>query len=254
MNGKGQIVAIATVVGATAFSGGVALGHFLAQKKVQKAIDEELNRIWQQNRLEKKANMVPVTDESIVESGDSDLKDPRETPARRVITSGKLHSWGPAVDGPGEIISVTPVEEYGTGTGPVVTDIFDHTIPDWDYELELNDRSTKDIYVITHDEFYGDELHYKQDQLTYYKGDDILVDSLNKPIHRYDRFVGDQMKFGHGSKDPNVVFVRNETQRMELICDKSLLLRLETNLILVGHISVVPFLKCLWPFPVELRL
>lgn len=229
MNGKGQVAAILTV-GAAAFSGGVALGHFLAQKKVQQRIDEELNRIWREQMNAKKNvqtthGIVRGPDVAAVDGlGRGILDDPRESP-ERVITRGRLESVSLVADenAPGRIISVDD-EPYGTGTGPEVaehildvatTNIFDTSIPGWDYEKELNERSEKDIYIITYDEFYGDELHYKQDQLTYYQGDDVLVDSMNKPVHNYHRFVGDEMKFGHGSKDPNVVFIRNEKQMIE---------------------------------------
>lgn len=213
MNGK-QIGAVLTV-GAAAFSGGIALGHFLAQKRVQATIDAELNRIWKIQRdatrtmIDYNKHDIASTEE-VISSGRPVLAtrtDPRESPERTILRE-----------------RIPIVKEYGTGTGPEVaehildvetTNIFDNSIPDWDYEKELNERSEKEIYIITYDEFYGDELHYKQDQLTYYKGDDVLVDSLNKPIHKYVEFVGDEMKFGHGSKDPNVVFIRNERHRME---------------------------------------
>lgn len=84
----------------------------------------------------------------------------------------------------------------------------------WDYELELSNRNPTDPYVIHQDEFMADEMDFRQSTITYYQGDDIMADEHDTPIYNYHNVVGD-LKFGHGSKDPHVVYVRNEAMRME---------------------------------------
>lgn len=81
--------------------------------------------------------------------------------------------------------------------------------PDWNYEAELLERDPEKPYIIHIDEFIENEPNHSNDTLTYYKGDDILVDAIDVPIYDYKNTVG-ELKFGHGSNDPNVVYVRNE--------------------------------------------
>lgn len=85
---------------------------------------------------------------------------------------------------------------------------------EWDFEFELNNRNPTEPYVIHQDEFMADEMDFRQSTITYYEGDDIMADENDTPIYNYSDVVG-ALKFGHGSKDPNVVYIRNETMRME---------------------------------------
>jgi hypothetical protein len=103
--------------------------------------------------------------------------------------------------------------EYNTQTEDRVqqrVNVFTSTSDDdWDYEAEMSTRTSDAPYIIHVDEFFGGEMGFDQTTLTYYQGDDILVDELNVPIYNYQSYVG-EMKFGHGSKDRNVVYIRNE--------------------------------------------
>lgn len=84
---------------------------------------------------------------------------------------------------------------------------------DWDYNAELADRELNpdDPHVISYDEFTENADHHEQTTLMYYAMDDTLVDAQDKPIDNTEYTVGDDNlnRFGHGSGDPNVVYVRN---------------------------------------------
>lgn len=84
-----------------------------------------------------------------------------------------------------------------------------HDDSDWNYEEEMKERSPDAPYIIHHDEFHAREYEYPQTTLTYYAGDDVLVDEKDVPIYNYARIVG-ELKFGHGSQDESIVYVRNE--------------------------------------------
>lgn len=89
------------------------------------------------------------------------------------------------------------------------------TLPDdWDMEAELSSRDPSGPYIIHVEEFVADEMGYRQETLTYYSGDDIMTDTTDTPIYGYTNMMGD-LSFGHGSKDKNVVYIRNETLHME---------------------------------------
>lgn len=84
----------------------------------------------------------------------------------------------------------------------------------WDWHKEVASRSDSEPYILHKDEFYADEKEYAQSTLTYYAGDDILVDEEEKPIYNYSTIVG-PLIFGHGCEDPNVFHVRNERNHAE---------------------------------------
>ena len=94
---------------------------------------------------------------------------------------------------------------------------------DWDYELEKENRTMDKPYILHQDEYFSKETEYSQSTLTYYSGDDILVDEQEVPIYNYKDVVG-ELNFGHGSDDPNVVYVRNDklSGEYEVIKDSGL--------------------------------
>jgi hypothetical protein len=79
----------------------------------------------------------------------------------------------------------------------------------WNYEEEQENRTPDAPYVIHRDEFFNRETGYHQNTLQWYVGDKILCDENDVPIYAPEKVVG-QLRFGHGSGDPNVVYVRNE--------------------------------------------
>lgn len=85
----------------------------------------------------------------------------------------------------------------------------------WDYDVELSKRTDNAPYVIHKDEFFGDETAWdSQSTLTYYVGDDVLADEHDAPIYDVSATIG-EVKFGHGSGDPNVFYVRNPRLKAE---------------------------------------
>lgn len=82
----------------------------------------------------------------------------------------------------------------------------------FDYESEVVKRTMETPYVITHDEYYQGERDFEQQSVTWYNGDSVLVDNHDEPIDDVESMVGlaNMSRFGHGSKDENIVYVRNE--------------------------------------------
>lgn len=67
-------------------------------------------------------------------------------------------------------------------------------------------------YIITVTEFTDNELGYGQNAISYYAGDNVLADERDQPIPNLDNIVGERnLRFGDGSGDANVVFIRNDT-------------------------------------------
>ena len=76
--------------------------------------------------------------------------------------------------------------------------------------MELKRRDASRPYVIAAEEL-GEE-GFDCTTLDYYAGDDILADESEQPIPDVDRIVGVEnlSKFGYGSHDKSLVYVRNE--------------------------------------------
>lgn len=91
----------------------------------------------------------------------------------------------------------------------------------WDFPTEIAQRSPDEPYVIHQDEFTESIPGYSHVTYTYYAEDDVLVDEGDgHPLPHADLIVGVQnLKFGHGADDINVVFVRNDRLQTEMeIC------------------------------------
>lgn len=93
--------------------------------------------------------------------------------------------------------------------------VFNATDTEWDYEIECQNRTPDRPYVIHRDEFFNDEMGWdSQSTLTYYEGDHVLTDERDEYLADPETYVG-ELKFGHGSGDPNVVYIRNERLHAE---------------------------------------
>jgi preprotein translocase subunit Sss1 len=93
----------------------------------------------------------------------------------------------------------------------------------WDYQKELDHRvrNPDDPYVIHQEEYMAQETGYRQVAYTYYAVDDVLVgEDEFHPLPHADIIVGlNNLQFGHGTDDPDVVFVRNNEHQLEMeIC------------------------------------
>lgn len=91
----------------------------------------------------------------------------------------------------------------------------------WSYPYELSHRSPNIPYIIHQDEYMGNETNYSQVTYSYYAGDDVLTDEQEQVIENRENLVGTEWneRWGHGSDDMNVIFVRNSELGMEFeIC------------------------------------
>ena len=93
--------------------------------------------------------------------------------------------------------------------------------PVWDYAKQLEGRLNGEPYVVHQDEFMQSTTGYPKVTYTYFAIDDVLVDDANDhPLPHADIIVGlNNLQFGHGTDDKDVVFVRNDERQLEMeIC------------------------------------
>jgi len=119
--------------------------------------------------------------------------------------------------------STTKVAE----TQIIERNIFDEAAASGDhfnYGEEMIHRSPDRPYIISHDEFMESDQDFEQVSLTYYESDETLVDSADDVVPDIESTVGDDnlSKFGHGSKDENIVYIRNERLEIDFEVARSL--------------------------------
>lgn len=87
---------------------------------------------------------------------------------------------------------------------------------DWDYAAETAARNPKKPYIIHVDEQH--ESDYPESSLVYYEGDDVLCSEDDSVIEDKEAVVGVENlnRFGHGSGDKNVLYIRNDVLGIEV--------------------------------------
>lgn len=112
----------------------------------------------------------------------------------------------PEPDDP-RVISQNAFEQFGDSS---------HKVGEWDWHKEKRGRSPLRPYVIHLDEREGND-EYDRLTFTYFAEDDVLCDETDDVLDKDDRerLVGEANldKFGHGSGDPTVVYIRNDQQK-----------------------------------------
>lgn len=99
--------------------------------------------------------------------------------------------------------------------------------PVWNHEVESASRTSEVPYVIHKDEFeqgnFQGEPH-GQTTLTYFVEDDVLIDESDAQIPDIDGTIGLEVleRFGHGSGDPDVVYVRNHQHQTDFRVQRSM--------------------------------
>lgn len=169
--------------GLVVFAAGFGLGYLVGKKRAPMVV----KRIFPADVLDKFEDDGEAEQDPIVYQTGLDLQD---------ITEDIV--LNPRRD-PNEIVI-----EYE----PDVSNIFDNE-DEWNHEAELSTRIEGQPYIIHIEEFENEEAGFSQSTLTYYEGDDILVDERETPVYNHSQVVG-ELRFGHGSNDQNVVYVRNE--------------------------------------------
>jgi hypothetical protein len=95
-----------------------------------------------------------------------------------------------------------------------------------DPSIWAEDQASGRPHIISTDEYMHGDTDYSQTTLVWFQGDGVLVDADEKPIPdaEVDAIVGEDnmLRFGHGSGDPNIVYIRNDRREAEyeVVLDK----------------------------------
>lgn len=189
------------VVGVVSFGVGAAVGYFVASRQT-KALEGILDDFVE--NIEEPVD--PQYDEDVPQL-DFEFHADSEVVAEDEVETITLEE---DID-----VEYADIRAVNRSAFPVAT-------PDWDYEVEVASRTSEAPYIIHKDEFFSQEAEgYSQVTLTYYKGDDVLLDEQESPLYDAKRIVGDNLIFGKGSEDPSIVYIRNDRlmSEFEVISD-----------------------------------
>lgn len=207
--------AIPIGVGVVSLGVGVAIGYILGRKSHKQDSQahefpdrpvfdaDKVERFIEQH--EKKVGIVWKEDQG---SRELRLAPPRDSPVPDNIVMGREFVEQFVREGDEEIPEQPALDDV------LHQSIFAASDDNWNYEEELAKRTENEPYIIHRDEFYGDEKDYTQNTVTYYVGDNVLVDEDDTPIYNHSKIIG-PLLFGRGSGDPNVFHVRNDKRHAE---------------------------------------
>lgn len=203
---------VVPVCAGVVFGGGGFIAGYIYGKR--KGVDEFLLAVQDQWELPAKDEPVDIEQEVDEETEDEPTQEELATFQSIVNEQG----YTPKVDytKPNDISD--PSEDEVPTQATVRMSVFDSVeTPEWNYDKEIANReqSPEAPYVIHLDEYTRNDMGFAQETLTYYGGDDILCDVSDKIIYNHKQLVGEPLKFGYGSNDPTVVYIRNEKLERE---------------------------------------
>lgn len=227
---SGQAVRFGLLGVGVGFAGGFVVGGWFVNRrlaaKYERIAEEEIDEMREHFRKrllvkEEKPDLTSEAEKVIKREG-------YDGPATPVLEEDKDGEVVPPEeeevfpdDSPQRDISGVPfAERVEQEEAEVVENVFDKDDPQaggWDYEAEVARRRPEFPYVIHLDERY-DKDGYTHTELIYYEGDGVLTDPDNKPVEEIDKVIGiaNLDKFGHGSGNKDVVFIRNDALELEV--------------------------------------
>lgn len=109
------------------------------------------------------------------------------------------------------------------GTHEISKNVFTDVDVDDEFDPAMQERDPAFPYVISYEEFREGAEEFNQVTMTYYEPDGVLTDDRDDVVEDEDAMVGDEnlTKFGVGSQDHNIVYVRNERLELDMCIEKS---------------------------------
>lgn len=201
---------VAGLSAASALVIGGAVGYFIAKKQLERQFQEQLAQEVQQAKrfyakLYKKDEF--ETPESTATELGIEPVDIQQIAKDSLLVGNAVRAIG-HYQGKDPRPDVKVVVQNVFKTDEVSTELS---------EEEYRARTEEVPYILTQDEYMGDEEGYDQVTLTYFSGDNALADDKDELVEDLDMLVGENnlKRFGHLSGDPRVLYVRNHIRKQE---------------------------------------
>jgi hypothetical protein len=213
-------------------SAGAVAGYFIAKRQLKakyaKIADEEISEMRQHyfekgKALESEAAKRPLG-EIVKEQGYSPEEDEEEEESTAPPMVVRPAFPEPDIRRPlpprsKAELDADELAEQAKEAEPKTRNVFQEAevTHEWDWHKERRSRSPEAPYVIHKDEI--DEMDYQVLTVTYYEGDNVICydnDEILDPDKR-DEILGEDNldRFGHGSQDASIVYIRND--KLELV-------------------------------------
>lgn len=220
---KGFAVAAAS---ALSLAGGFVLGGLVVNKKLTAEFQERMEREIEETKEHYSARFTEISPHLVEEEHEEDTPLPIEDPRPDAEVSPLKYHTPVVAERPAK----TEAELIVTETTTVAKNIFlnneliDPNAFEFDLERELEFRNPELPYVISFEEFSENVGGFEQAELTYYQADGILVRADDSIVFEVDMTVGEQnlLRFGHGSQDDNIVYIRNEITDIDFEVKRSM--------------------------------
>lgn len=188
---------------------GFAAGYFLQKKvlqlKYEKIADREISSM--KEHYDRKSKALNLTAEK------KTLDEVSEELGYATEGEGKVpyYKVGSELDKDEAKPDQSPQNVFEIPQEPVVD-------PTWDYAVENRARRPDVPYTIHKDEYKEGAMGYDKWSLTYFEGDDVLCNEKDEVLEEQDEIIGlgNLSRFGQGSGDPNIVYVRNEEKKLDI--------------------------------------
>jgi len=220
------LTAVTSVISAAT---GAAVSYAVAYKILEKKFDEELQdqiqaaKVHYQRFYSKPELVAETEDESMPEELASKIREATEE-----FDGVPVDLVGRALDA-SRVYEGRDKDDDDDRRAPVINNVFINATAPGEEVLGalLADRDVTKPYIITKEEYFENKPEHDQFAFTYFEGDATLIDDREEfdPIMDIDKVAGDDnlLHFGYGSKDQNVVYIRNEAVKppMDLAVTRS---------------------------------
>lgn len=189
---------------------GAAIGGFAAYKYLGRTLTLQYEERLTEELETSRAFYARINKQGEFSTPESAVETLVPTPVAEALVNYQGGSSGKvAYNKPEEIVVTSPIEDPRP---PIRTTVFEDP-RDWDYdaELKLREENPTKPFVISTEEFTENPDNHEQITLTYFAGDNTLADLADGLVDNPDYIVGEDnlARFGAGSHDNNVVYVRN---------------------------------------------
>lgn len=210
------------VASALSLAGGLAAGHILTKKKLVSEFEVRL-----QEEIEGTRNFYAAVYKPDENNRPRTVREVAEDVLGQDAVKA-FHDYTQYSKGDKEEVAVEieeteavveePIEEEPAA--PIKRNIFEESkdgVTEFDYGLEVPRRGPTRPFIITFDEFNEGAEGFETISLTYFEGDDTLMDDQQMPFSDSDGVVGDDnlTRFGYGSGDANMLYIRNPGSQID---------------------------------------
>lgn len=202
-------IAVPAAVGVGSLSLGFVSGYFFHKWRIEKSVRDFITEMHEPE------DMVELNFGQVVELNEAKRNHPTAIITERVVRDPHEEpSTDVVIEETDEELIISFDDHVEEEPEPERVSIFttdEDTEWNYDYEMARRAQVPDKPHIIHVDEYFeSHDNDYRQHVLTYYAGDDILCDENSIPMYNAKEVVGDiKNSFGHGSKDQNILYVRN---------------------------------------------